>query len=247
MNQTARKNAHQQTAARKLLQGTTPGMANTDFLGQIDASRREELLSSATRLSLRKGEFIFRAGDSGDTVFLLLAGRVKTYKISPSGREVILWFGFPGEVFGLVETPQHRGRMVNVQACEDTEIAKVSGAHFRKFLASHAEVSQLCIRVVASRLGMLANRLVYLMADNAEARIAKLLVDLAARYHDPKNAAEHPVGLTHQEIANITGVQRQTVTRILGKFTERGALSVHYRNISIRDRELLMRYAARHP
>lgn len=222
-------------------------MANTDFLGQLDDDRRAVLLSLATRVRLRKGDFVFRVGDPGDAVYLLLAGRIKTYKISPSGREVILWFGFPGEVFGLVESPQHRGRMVNVQACETTELAKIAGPRFREFLAAHADVSQICIRILASRMGMLANRLVYLMADNAEARIAKLLVDLAARYHEPGAGGEHPIGLTHQEIASITGVQRQTVTRILGKFTARGALAVRYRNILIRDRELLVRYAARHP
>lgn len=222
-------------------------MPTTDFLGQLDAVARSALLAEAAHRSLRKGDFVFRVGDSGDAVFVLLAGRIKTYKIAPSGREVILWFGFPGEIFGLVETPHHKGRMVNVEACEKTEIAEVPLARFREFLAAYPEVSQLCIRVISSRLGMLANRLVYLMADNAEARIAKLLVDLAARYHDTKGDAEQPIGLTHQEIADITGVQRQTVTRILGRFTQRGALSVRYRKISIRDRELLARYAARHP
>lgn len=222
-------------------------MANTDFLGQLDDARREALLSLAAPVRIRNRDFVFRVGDPGDAVYVLLAGRIKTYKISPSGREVILWFGFPGEVFGLVESPHTRGRMVNVQACETTELAKIAGPRFREFLAAHADVSQICIRILASRMGMLANRLVYLMADNAEARIAKLLVDLAARYHEPKDGAEHPIGLTHQEIANITGVQRQTVTRILGKFTARGALAVRYRNILIRDRELLVRYAARHP
>jgi CRP/FNR family transcriptional regulator len=222
-------------------------MSNSDFLGRLDTAQREELLSYATPMKLRKGAFVFCASDPADAVFLLLAGRVKTYKISPSGREVILWFSFPGEVFGLVDALQHRERMVNVQTCEATEIAKVPGARFNEFLAAHPDIAQLCVRVVASRLGMLANRLVYLMADDAEARIAKLLLDLAARYHDRASGAAQPVRLTHQEIADITGVQRQTVTRILGRFTERGALTVRYRNILIRNRELLARYAARHP
>ena len=222
-------------------------VATTDFLGRLDEDTGGSLLARATRRPLRKGAFVYRIGDLSDAVYLLLAGRMKTYKIAPSGREVILWFGFPGEVFGLVETPQHKGRMVSVQACEASEVAEISSAKFREFLAARPHVSQLVIQIVASRLGMLANRLVYLMADNAEARIAKLLVDLAARYHDPKDGAEYPIGLTHQEIADITGVRRQTATRILGKFTDRGALSVRYREISIRDRDLLARYAVRHP
>ncbi len=220
-------------------------MATTDFLGKLDADTRAALLARATRRRLRKSAFAYRIGDPGDAVYLLLAGRIKTYKIAPNGREVILWFGFPGEVFGLVEAPHPRGRMVSVEACEPSEVAEIPHAKFRGFLAAHPDISQILVQIIASRLGMLANRLVYLMADNAEARIAKLLLDLAARYHDPKDGAEHPIGLTHQEIADITDVERQTVTRIIGRFTERGALSARYRRISIRDRELLARFAAR--
>jgi CRP/FNR family transcriptional regulator len=222
-------------------------VATTDFLGRLDEASRNALLAHAVRHRVRKGAFLYRVGDPGDAVYLLLAGRIKTYKIAPGGREVILWFGFPGEVFGLVEAPHHKGRMVSVEACEASEVAEISSARFREFLAGHPTVSQLLVQIIASRLGILANRLVYLMADNAEARIAKLLVDLAARYHDAKDGAEHPIGLTHQEIADIAGVQRQTVTRILGGFTERGALAVRYRRINIRDRELLAQYAAPHP
>ena len=222
-------------------------MTTTDFLGKLEETTRRALLARAARRRLAKGAYVYRVSDPGDAVYLLLSGRIKTYKLAPNGREVILWFGFPGEVFGLVEAPHHRGRMVSVEACEPSEVAEIPSARFREFLAAHPDVSQLLVQIIASRLGILANRLVYLMADNAEARIAKLLVDLAARYHDPAEGAARPIGLTHQEIANITDVQRQTVTRILGKFTKRGALSIRYRRISIRDRELLARYAAHHP
>lgn len=220
-------------------------MPTTDFLGQLSAVHRDALLARATRQRLRKGEFVFRTGDPGDSVYILLAGRVKTYKIAPNGKEVILWFNFPGEVFGFVDTPHNKGRMVNIQTCESTELARISGAQFRELISTHVEIAQLCVRVVGSRLGMLANRLVYLMNDNAEARIAKFLLDLAARYHDTSSSAEHPIDLTHQEIANISGVQRQTVTRILGKFAKRGALAMRYRHISISNHDLLARYAAR--
>jgi CRP/FNR family transcriptional regulator len=220
-------------------------MTTTDFLGRLDADTRRALLERATRRRLGKGAFVYRVSDPGDAVYLLLAGRIKTYKLTPDGREVILWFGFPGEIFGLVEAPHHKGRMVSVEACEPSEVAELPNTKFRELLLAHPHVPQMLVQIIASRLGMLANRLVYLMADNAEARIAKFLVDLAARY--PAEGAGRPIGLTHQEIADITGVQRQTATRIVGRFTESGAVSVRYRRISIRDRELLMRYAARHP
>lgn len=223
-------------------------MSATDFLGRLDDSTRAALLERTTRRRVRKGSFLYRVGDPGDTVYVLLSGRVKTVKLSADGREVILWFGFPGEVFGLVESPHGRVRMVSVAACEDSEVAAIAAPCFRAFLAAYPEVSQLLLQIVASRLGILANRVVYLMAVDAEARIAKLLVDLSSRCHDAADDGPgSPIGLTHQEIADIAGVQRQTATRILGRFTERGALSVRYRRIRVRDRKLLARYAARHP
>lgn len=219
-------------------------MAPTDFLGQLDAPAREALLARTRQRTLRKGEYIFRVGDDGDSVFLLLRGRAKSFKLSPEGREVILWFCFPGELFGLAAHPHHKGRMVTVQACEQSETAELSHAAFEGFLSSRPIVAKLCMQAMAFRLGMLANRLVRLTADDAPARIAKLLIDLAVRYGGDSDAKTAPLAITHQEIADMTGVQRQTVTRILGEFASGGAIDGRYRKITITDRELLAEYAA---
>jgi len=219
-------------------------VAATDFLGRLDEGTRASLMALTTRYRLGKGSFVYRISDPGDTVHFLLSGRIKTCKFTPDGREIILWFGFPGEVFGLIEAPHHKGRMVSVETCEPCEIARMSSAGFREFMGSRPAVSQLLVQIVASRLGMLANRLVYFAADDAETRIAKLLVNLDARHSNAGGGAEQPIGLTHQEIADLTGVQRQTATRILGRLAKCGALSMRYRRISIRDRELLSRFSA---
>lgn len=219
-------------------------VATTDFLGRLDEETRAELMAQTTRYRLGKGEFVFCVSDPVDTVHFLLSGRIKTCKFTADGREVILWFGFPGEVFGLIQSPHHKGRMVSVETCEPCEIARMSSNSFQDFLGSRPKVSQLLVQIVASRLGMLANRLVYFAADDAETRIAKLLVNLDARYHNSGSGSEQPIGLTHQEIADLTGVQRQTATRILGRLAKCGALSMRYRRISIRDHDLLSRFTA---
>jgi CRP/FNR family transcriptional regulator, cyclic AMP receptor protein len=222
-------------------------MAPTDLLGQLDTPTRTALLAGARRRALKRGEYVFRVGDEGDSVFLLLHGRAKSFKLSPGGREVILWFCFPGELFGLAAHPRHKGRMITVQACEPSEVAELSSAAFAEFMAVYPHVSALCIQAMAFRLGMLANRLVRLTVDDAPARVAKLLIDLAARYGDDRDAESMPLAITHQEIADMTGVQRQTVTSILGEFSAQGALSASYRRIVVTNRELLATYAARPP
>ena len=220
-------------------------MGPTDFLGQLGSPVREALLVQARRRLLKKGEYVFRVGDDGDSVFLLLSGRAKTYKVSPEGRDTILWFCYPGELFGVAAHPHAKGRMVSVQACERSEIAEITQTRFDAFLDSHPPAVKLCLQAVAFRLGMLANRLVGLTANDAAARISKLLIDLVVRYVDAHGSETPvPLAITHQEIADITGVQRQTVTRIVGHLTSCGALRAHYRKIIITDRQRLAEYAA---
>jgi CRP/FNR family cyclic AMP-dependent transcriptional regulator len=134
--------------------------------------------------------------------------------------------------------------MVTVQACEQSEVGELSYAAFSTFLSSRPIVAKLCMQAMTFRLGMLANRLVRLMSDDASARIAKLLLDLAARYGGETEAGIVPLAITHQEIADMTGVQRQTVTRIIGELASGGAIDARYRKIVVTNRELLAGYAA---
>ena len=217
----------------------------TDFLGQLESDARDALLARGRRRTLDKGEYVYRVGDEGDSVFLLLNGRAKTYKVSPEGHEVILWFCYPGELFGLAVHPHQRGRMVSVQACERSEVAELSHASFDSFLEARPAESRLCLQAVMFRLGMLANRLVRLTADDAVARVAKLLLDLENRQPLKTDDKRVALGITHQEIADLTGVQRQTVTRILGELAASGAVASGYRKITIADRKALAEYT--HP
>ena len=84
----------------------------SDFLSRMSARDRATLLEAGTRRQFKKHDFIFQAGSPGENVYALIDGRVKIYQLSGLGRETILWFCFPGEVFGLAEIPRGRRREV---------------------------------------------------------------------------------------------------------------------------------------
>jgi CRP/FNR family transcriptional regulator len=211
-----------------------------DFLGQIGATERDKLLKLGRRRSFRKGEFVFRLGDHGDRVYFLLSGRLKFFRLAPNGREVILWFCFPGEVFGMTEVNDARGRRVNVQTCEASQVATLPEAAFNHYLDTHPDAARLCRRVMSARLGVLANVLVNLVVDDAHTRIAKLILHLGARYGLRRGEEIYlQMPLTHQEIANMTGVNRQTASRILSEFRRKGLLSINNRRIHIESEEKL--------
>ena len=171
--------------------------------------------------------------------YLLLQGRLKFFRLAPNGCEVIFWFCFPGEIFGMAGVAAMKGRRVNVQTCEASEVAVIPDSAFNHYLNLHPNAAQLCRRTMASRLGTLTNMLVNLVADDAYARVAKLILHLGLQRGVVRKAALLlDIPLTHQALANMAGVNRQTVTRVLGDLRRKGVLSVNRRRIFLSEDKL---------
>ncbi len=212
----------------------------SNFLARLDLAELSELQNIAVLQRFDKGEYVFRAGAAGDNVYLLRSGKVKIHQFSPGGREVILWFCFAGEVFGLAEVARGGGRAVNAQACEASELLAVPQERFRDFLVSHPDVALLCMQVLSSRMRVLGEIFVNLVSDDVNTRIAKLIVRLAAHYGSQVGRdVVLNIPLTHQEIADMVGTSRQTVTSSLSELKRQGVLSINNHRICIESEELL--------
>jgi CRP/FNR family transcriptional regulator len=212
----------------------------SDFLGSLHEAEREALHALGTHRNYAKGEAVFRVGDPGAHVYFLETGRVKIFQPSESGREVILWFCLPGEIFGLAEVARGGGRVVGAQACESSRVLAVSRDAFKGFVASRPRAALLSMQVLSSRLRGLSDVMVNLIADDADTRIAKLILRLGARYGRREGRVIHlDLPLTHQEIADMVGTTRQTVTSTLSRLKKQGVLSIDTHRIHIESEELL--------
>lgn len=219
---------------------TVGGLLRSDFLGSLGAAESNALFALGTRRAYAKGDMVFRAGDPGVHVYFLESGRMKIWQPAGNGREVILWFCLPGEIFGLAEVARGGGRVVCAQACESSLILAVSREAFRGFIASSPEAALLSLQVLSARLRGLSDVLVNLVEDEADTRIAKLILRLGARYGRRDGRVIHlDIPLTHQEIADMVGTTRQTVTSTLSQMKKRGVLSIDTHRIHIESEELL--------
>lgn len=216
------------------------GVTPSNFLAQMAAEDYAELVNVARLKRFARGEFVFSAGSPGETVYFLRQGKIKIGQLSPHGREVILWFCLPGEIFGLAEVARGGGRVVNAQACADSEVLAVSQSEYKAFLEAHARVALLCLQVLSSRLRVLGDMFINLVADDVDTRIAKLILRLSARYgmRSGKDILLN-IPLTHQEIADMVGTTRQTVTSVLGRLRRQGVLSIENHRILIESEESL--------
>lgn len=226
--------------AELLAESASQLVAPSNFLAQLNAQDYADLVALAKVQHYSRGDFVFHAGAPGNNVFFLRSGKVKICQSSPLGRDVILWFCFPGEIFGLAEVARGGGRAVSAQACEQSEMFAVSHEQFRSFLAGHPEAALLSMQVLSSRLRILGEMFVNLVADDVNTRIAKLILRLSARYGTRVGKEIFlNIPLTHQEIADMIGTSRQTVTSALSALKRQGVLSIDNHRIYIESEELL--------
>jgi CRP/FNR family transcriptional regulator len=189
---------------------------------------------------------VFHMGSSSDEVFVLLDGRIKVFELSKEGKEVILWFCFPGELFGLSEVFQRSGREVNAQASSPVEVLAIKKIDFERYLNQHAHLAMHVIELLGFRLRELSDVLLNIASDDVTSRVIKLLTRLCSRYGKPiDNEILLDIALTHQEMADMIGTSRQTVTTVLSMLKKRDVLRMVQRSIYLRDLAWIERVAGK--
>jgi CRP/FNR family transcriptional regulator len=206
----------------------------SDFLNELQQSDRDSLLNITEQHKYSKAEFVFSAGTDSDHVYILRTGQVKIYELSSQSKEVILWFCFPGEVFGLSEITRGAKRTVYAQACTDSEVYLIPRDVFNQFLALHPDASMSIIDLLSCRLRGLSSMLSNLTSDDVTSRIIKLLIRMSMLYGAQKeDVLSIDMHITHQEIADMIGSSRQTTSSIIGQLKREGLLRIDNDRIHI--------------
>jgi CRP/FNR family cyclic AMP-dependent transcriptional regulator len=207
-----------------------------DFFSNLSLQDRQALQHLGTKRYFRKDEMVFHAGANSGEVFLLLAGRVKIFELSKEGKEVILWFCFPSELFGLSEMCQRNDGDVNAQACSLVEVLAIKNTDFQRYIRQHAHLALRVIELLGYRLRELSDVLLNLASDDVTCRVVKLLTRLCSRYG--KLIGDEillDIALTHQEMADMIGTSRQSVTTVLSMLRKKGVLKMQQRFIYLKD------------
>lgn len=216
----------------------------SDLMARLPEADRAELLNLGQRQTCAKGEFIFSAGEPSQHVFLLLDGRIKIYQSSAIGKDAILWFCFAGELFGLAEAASGGGRLVSAQACDRCDVLRIRQEHFTAYLETHPHTSLAIVQVLAIRLRALGDVVINLISDDVRTRILKMVLQLGTRCGVPTaQGLCLDIAFTHQELADMIGTSRQTVTSTLGHLEREGLLVIDQHKIHITGRELLAQIA----
>ena len=215
--------------------------APSDFWSSLTPAVRADLGQLGTRAQFRKHDMMFRAGSDGRDVYVLMSGRVKVYALSPVGKAVTLWFCLPGEVFGLAEMARSSPRMVYAEACTDAEVLILPCDRLRARLLSDAATAMQLVDMLSCRVRQLSDAMLNLIADDVNTRVVKLLLRLHARYGRPLESGGFllDLPLTHQEMADMIGTTRQSVSSAVTHLRQRGLLTTSGHRLCLTDPERL--------
>lgn len=203
----------------------------------------EELTSLSQhfrRRSYRKNEIIFFEEDTGKYMYVIEEGRVKVSRLLPNGKEMILAFHEPGESFGEMSLIDGGTTPATVTAVVPTTILTIGPQEFN-LLLEREKVNRALLRMLCSRCRDAWAQVEVLTFHNADARIRTALYQLCQKRGVPTpQGTMITLHLTHKELADITGISRETATRVLSNLQSHNLLRVKTRHFVIPDPEQLV-------
>ncbi|MFX0538515.1 Crp/Fnr family transcriptional regulator [Ornithinimicrobium sp. Y1847] len=204
----------------------------------------ERLMESMTPHRLARGEVVFREGDPGDSLYVVLSGKVKLARTSGDGRENLLSVLGPGEMFGELSLFDPGPRLTTAYVVSNTEFISLGNEALRAYLADHPEVAMQMLAGLAHRLRRTNEGLSDLVFTDVPGRVAKALLDLSDRFGrrtDIGLLVAHD--LTQEELAQLVGASRETVNKALADFAHRGWLLLGAKSVTLLDVHRLRRRA----
>ena len=200
---------------------------------------QEQLAALEARCRVRKfprSTPVYLPSDHADSVLLLAEGRVKIGSFTEEGKQTILAFIEPGELFGELSLLGAEQREEYAETVEKSTVILIPGDVMQQLLAEIPQISLGITKLFGLRRRRIERRLKYLLFRSNRERLVHLLLELAEQYGRPvEGGVELRIKLSHQDLANIIGSTRETVTVVLGELQAQGHLKLGRRKIVLAD------------
>jgi len=203
----------------------------------LSEADRRELATHAIEVPIQKGQFIFREGDAADWFHIVKHGNVKCVKSSPEGREVTLKVLMPGDLFCCEASAfAGEGHPGCAQSMGEGTIIKIHRKVMLDVIQRNPEAAVSIINYLSLRLREAQDSAKAFALDRAEQRVAAILVNFTQRSGiQESNGIRIDVKLTHQDLADMAGLTKETTSRILSRFKKDHLISGTGKKLVIQD------------
>ena len=206
----------------------------------LDEAAAVSLRASMDAVKIAKGSILFKEGDDGEHLYVIVDGKLKLGTSSGDGRENLLSILGPGEMFGELSLFDPGPRTSTATAVTDAKLLSLSHEKVIPWLRQNPEVSLQLLTRLSQRLRRTNEAVGDLVFSDVPGRVAKALIDLGDRFG--KTTPEGLLvnhDLTQEELAQLVGASRETVNKALADFAGRGWLKLDGRSVLIVDLDRL--------
>ena len=208
------------------------------LLGDIGTEALTRLADKIEIKEVRRRQVIYLPGDPGAAVYFVNSGRVKVSKVTRDGKELTLAYRMPGEVFGETCLIDGGPREEMAEAMENALITEVERSEFERLLQTHAVLGYRLTKILAQRRRDVEAKIENLIFKDVNSKLAELLLRLSLEYGvEDSRGTLVALKITHQEMANLIGSTRETVSLTLAQFKKKGLIQTDGRKVIIADRE----------
>ena len=214
----------------------TAVLKNVPLLASFPDDQLRVLTAVVNRRSVPRGTVVMAAGDPTDSLYIVIAGRLKVMMSDAEGKEVILSLLGAGEYFGEMGLIDDSPRSASVVTIEPCELLSINKRDFKKCLAENVEMSMAVMRGLVHRLREADRKIGSLALLDVYGRVARLLLDMSEDVNGQKVVTKR---LPKQDIAKMIGASREMVSRVMKDLQMGGYIEVRGSTILLRDTIML--------
>lgn len=210
------------------------------IFGALNEDSLQRVASIMVEKPYSRKSIVFHEGDHGDTLYIIKGGRVKIAKVAIDGREKTLTILQPGDFFGEMAIFDNMPRSATAEAIDnDVRLFGLNKKDFERLVHEYPSIALRIMKDLTHRLRQSNQQVEDLAFKDVHGRVSSTLFQLLETEEEISGQTLTRLRMTHQDLANMVGSSRETVTRALNRLQNEGIISISHQQIQILDRDYL--------
>lgn len=223
------------------------GVEKLKIVNQLEPGENESNLyhvmdKIGTVQRYKKNEIIYLQDDDAQTFYLLKSGRVKLFFSSMNGNELTVKILRANNIFGDASYFSRTPRVTSASALTDVELVSVDLDHLMPYFTKQPNLIGELLNVMSQTIRLFSIQIFSMAFLSADKKVAHILIQLGTYFKTKETDPSYSIDYTHQDLAELIGIARETTTKELKKFEQRGWVALEYRNIQILNEGALKEY-----
>lgn len=206
------------------------------LLEGLSTEQYRDLIPDVEVRDLQRRQIVYLPGDPGEHVFFIQGGRIKCSKVSRDGKELTLTYIAAGEFFGELCVLDGKPREEMAEAMKNSIVTALPRESIRQLLMTESKIAFRFIKVIGERRRAMETKIEHLVFRDVHAKLASLLLELGREYgKETEDGMLIDQKITHQEMANLIGSTRETISLTLAAFKRKELIELQGRTVVLTD------------